>query len=243
MDLTGVSTIRIPIDPEAISPSPDAVARYFGGPGYNLTPKTQKRVHEGIDQAVKMITPLAGYRVLPVEKIENGYHSGWPGGKYCDIALDLTESPVRYFAVYLATLGGALETACREMADQSKMYQAMLLDAVGTAMLDTMGRKIETIVDSQARRIGFFTGCRLGPGLNGTALENQALLFDLLDGETVGVRLNESFVMDPSKSISAFVIFNDSEQRDASGNKCSRCKMKRCQFRIKEHFYGQTDVN
>ena len=100
-------------------------------------------------------------------------------------------------------------------------------------MLDTMGKKIEKIVDSQARHMGLFTGCRLGPGLNGVALENQALLFNLLDVETVGVHLNESFIMHPSKSISAFIIFNDSEQREATGNKCSRCKMKRCQFRVR----------
>ncbi|MBC2745109.1 MAG: hypothetical protein HGJ93_19315 [Desulfosarcina sp.] len=233
MDLTGPSTNRIPIDPEDLRPSPDAVARYFGGAGYNLTPKAQKRVHEGVGQAVTMVSPLAVYRVIPVEKIKTVTNSGWSDGKYSDIALDLIEYPVRYFAVYLATLGEALETACREMADQNKMYQAMLLDAVGTAMLDTMGAKIEKIVDSQARHMGLFTGCRLGPGLNGVALENQALLFNLLDGETVGVHLNESFIMRPSKSISAFVIFNDSQQREATGNKCSRCKMKRCQFRVR----------
>lgn len=232
MNSTGPSTIPIPIDPAAIRPSPDAVARYFGGPGYNLTPKAQKRVNGGIGQALKMITPLAGYRVLALDKIENGYHSGWSGGEYCDIALALTKSPFRHVAVYLATLGGVLETACREMADRNEMYQALLLDAVGTAMLDKLGRKIEMIVDSQARQMGLFTGCRLGPGLNGVALESQALLFNLLDGESVGVHLNASLVMDPSKSISAFVLFDDSDQRDATGNKCSRCKMKRCQFRV-----------
>jgi len=232
VELNGPSTIPIPIDPEDLRPSSDAVARYFGGPGYHLNPKAHKRVNEGIGQAVKMITPLAGYRVLPVDKIENEYNTVCSGGEYGDIALDLTESPVRYFAVYLGTLGGAIEAACREMADRNKMYQAMLLDAVGTAMLDTLGKKIEAVVDSQARRMGFFTGCRLGPGLNGMALKNQALLFNLLDGESVGVDLNASFVMDPSKSISAFVIFNDSEPREATGNKCNRCKMKRCQFRV-----------
>ncbi len=231
MDLNVLPTIRIPIHPQDLSPSPDAVARYFGGPDYQLTPKAQKQVHLGIAQAMRMVRPLAGYRVLPVDKLINGLNHNGSGGEFAEISATLAQSTVEYVAVYLATLGGALEAACREMADRNKMYQAMLLDAVGTAMLDTLGREIEMVVDSQARQMGFFTDCRLGPGLNGMALKNQALLFRLLDGETVGVSLNASFVMDPAKSISAFVIFSHSEPRDASGHKCSRCSLKRCQFR------------
>lgn len=231
LDPTGKSTTRIPIDPGDLRPGPEAIARYFGGAGYSLTPKAQKRIQEDIDQAISMINPLAGYRVIPVEKIKNRSFCGSPDGPFSDISFGISESTIRHFAVYLATLGGALEMSCRELASRNRMYQAMLLDAIGTAMLDTLGERIEKVVDLQARRLALFTGCRLGPGLNGVALENQALLFDLLAGDTVGVHLNESFVMQPSKSISAFVLFSDSEQREGIGNKCTRCEMKQCQFR------------
>ena len=108
----------------------------------------------------------------------------------------------------------------------------MALDAIGTAMLDAMGRKLEGVVDSRARRLGFFSGCRIGPGLNGADMDNQVLLFNLFDDDTLGVSLNESDVMQPAKSISAFVFFNDEELRQSQGNKCSRCQMRRCQFRL-----------
>ena len=223
MDIADPPTRRIPIDPQDLKPSPDAVARYFGGPGYSLTPKVQKKVAAGIDRALSLVNPLAGYRVISAES----------NGESADIPFDVAEFSVRYFAVYLATLGGGLEAACRELSDRSQMFQAMLLDAVGTAMLDILGSEIEKALDLQARRMELFTGCRMGPGLNDMALENQTWLFNLLEAEALGVHLHESFVMSPSKSISAIVMFSDSEQQEISGDKCSHCKMKRCQFRVR----------
>jgi hypothetical protein len=226
------SITRIDVKPGDLTPSPESVARYLGGPEYRLTGKMRRRVCDGIDRAVAMVNPVAGYRVISVEKIRQRSASGRYDSAFPNVAHDLAESSVPYFAVYLATLGDALESAVRDLGARSEMVAAMALDAIGTAMLDTMGRKLEGQVDSRARRLGFFSGCRIGPGLNGADMENQVLLFSLLDADTLGVSLNASLVMQPAKSISAFVIFNNEELRQAPGNKCSRCQMKRCQFRL-----------
>jgi hypothetical protein len=111
------------------------------------------------------------------------------------------------------------------------MYQSLLLDAAGTAMLDAMGLIYNDLIEMHAHQMGLFSGCRKGPGLNGLALENQTLIFDLLGKETAGVRLNEAFIMQPGKSISGFVTFSDSAQQQPNGNKCRQCVMKHCQFR------------
>lgn len=233
LERVGQSTMQIPVDPQDLRPAPDAVARYFGGVGYKLSPKALEQVQAGIEQAETLISPVAGYRVISAGSIKAGIDCERITEDDSGLPFGFSEFSTGYFAVYLATLGGVLEESCRELSNQNKMYQALLLDAVGTAMLDIMGKRIETAVDAHARRMGLYAGCRRGPGLNGVAVETQALLFNLLDGDTLGVHLNESFVMCPSKSISAFVIFDESEQKLRPGDKCSQCQMKQCQFRIR----------
>ena len=225
------STMRIGIDPEDIRPSPEAVARYFGGPDYQMTPETRQQVCQGIRQAVGMVKAILCYRAISTDKIEKECGIDLSEEAYADILPDSTDAHARYFAVYVGTLGSALETMCRDLAKRNSIYQSLLLDAVGTAMLDAMGLICNDMVEMHSKQMGLFTGCRLGPGLNGIALESQALLFDLLGGESAGVHLNEAFIMQPAKSISGFVIYSDSAQRKHPGSKCLQCEMKHCQFR------------
>jgi len=113
VDLTGSSTVRIPIDREDLSPAPEAVARYFGGPDYQLNPKTHQRICAGIHQAVGMVKPVVSYRAIPIEKIESVCGIVLSDGAYADILPDPRDDPIddhwdddtRYLAVYVGTLG------------------------------------------------------------------------------------------------------------------------------------------
>ena len=225
------STVRIEIEPQDIRPVPEAVARYFGGPKYQMTPETHQQVCQGIQQAVGMVSAVVCYRAIPMGKIEEECGIVLSEGVYKDILPDSTDSHARYIAVYVGTLGSALETTCRGLASSNSIYQSLLLDSVGTAMLDAMGLICNGMQEMHSRQMGLYTGCRLGPGLNGISLESQALLFDLLKDDSAGVYLNEAFIMQPAKSISGYVVYSDSVQRKPSGSKCLQCEMKHCQFR------------
>jgi hypothetical protein len=227
------STKRIEIDPQDIRPTPEAVARYFGGPKYQMTSETYQRVCQGIQQAVEMINPVVCYRAIPMDKIEEECGIVLSEGEYKDIFPDNTDGHARYFAVYVGTLGSALESMCRELASSNSIYQSLLMDSVGTAMLDAMGLICNDMLERHSRQMDLFTGCRLGPGLNGISLESQTLLFNLLKEDSAGVYLNEAFIMQPAKSISGFVVYSDTVQQKPSGSKCLQCEMKHCQFRSK----------
>ena len=229
------STVKIDLGPEDIRPSPEAVARYFGGPDYQMTPETHERVCRGIQQAVGMVQAVICYRASSVDTIQEGYGIVLSGGRYADMLGDGWEGHARYVGVFVGTLGSALETLCRDLAKRSSIYQSLLLDAAGTAMLDAMGLICNDLIELHAQQMDLFSGCRTGPGLNGLALENQTLIFDLLGDDTAGVHLNEAFVMQPAKSISGFVIYSDSAQQKPKGGKCLQCTMKHCQFRATAH--------
>jgi len=227
------STVRIGVETEDIRPTPEAVARYFGGPKYQMTPETHQRVCQGIQQAVGMVDPVVCYRAIPIREIEKACKITSSGGACADILPDSTDGHARYFAAYVATLGRALESTCRDLVSNNSIYQSLLLDSVGTAMLDAVGLICNDMLEMHSRHMDLFTGCRLGPGLNGISMESQALLFELLKEDSAGVCLNEAFIMQPAKSISGFVVYSDIVQRKPSGGKCLQCEMKHCQFRTK----------
>lgn len=225
------STVRIDLDPEDIRPSPEAVARYFGGPDYQMTSETHRQVCQGIRQTVGTVRAVICYRAIPMDRIEEEYGIVLSDTRYTDMLPGRREGDARYIAVFIGTLGGALESLCRDLAKSNNIYQSLLLDAVGTAMLDAMGLICNDMIEMHVQQLGLFSGCRMGPGLNGLALESQTLIFDLLGEDTAGVHLNEAFIMLPAKSISGFVIYSDSAQQKPKGNKCLQCAMKNCQFR------------
>jgi hypothetical protein len=225
-----LSTVRMEIEPEDIRPSPEAVARYFGGPGYSMTAETREQVCRGTHQAVEMVNTCVCYRAVPMAMIENGHGTVLPVDSLSDIFPGSIDN-ARYLAAYVATLGCDLETRCRELAQQNRIYQSLLLDAAGTAMLDALGSICNDMIEMHAQHMGLYSGCRKGPGLNGVAMESQRLIFDLLGNDTAGVRLNEAFIMQPAKSISGFVLYTETEQQKPNGNKCRQCGMKHCQFR------------
>ena len=230
-EANSLSLVRIDVDPEDIRPTPEAVARYFGGPDYQMNPKTRQRVCRGIRQAVGMVRAVICYRAIPMDTVQEEYGIGlWKGG-YAGMLPDGWKGHAQYVAVFVGTLGSALETLCRNLAKQNSIYQSLLLDAVGTAMLDVMGLICNDMIEMHAQKMDLYSGCRMGPGLNGLALESQTLIFDLLGEDSAGVYLNEAFIMQPAKSISGFVIYSDSAQQKPASGKCLQCAMKHCQFR------------
>ena len=228
------SNFHFNLRPGDLRPAPEAVARYLAGAAYRLTPTMRRRVEAGIEAAVDRVRPRAAFRVAWADQIRAEVNRLGSGSGRLAPFLDTASMPGPCLAVCLATLGGALDTACRTLAGRNQFYQSMLLDAAGTAMLDLMGARLETLVAGQARRMGFFAGCRVGPGLSGMALENQALLFSLLKGATLGVHLNDALVMQPTKTISAFIFFETVAKKTGWGqtDKCRQCPMKNCQFRL-----------
>ena len=225
------ATRIIPVASKEIRPLPREVGRYFGGPKYKITPKVHDRISKATDAVAGLVSPLVGYAVHHLDRLEEESKRLLAKGVTLDFPAEATALQPRYLAGCIATLGPALDSACRELADKGQLYQSMLLDAVGIAMLDRLGQTSRDLLNRQAQQMGLFAGCRFGPGLNGMPLEGQALLFTLTAAQAMGVCLNESFIMEPVKSVSFFMTFSSDENDDHCRPKCRQCTMPDCQFR------------
>ena len=87
-------------------------------------------------------------------------------------------------------------------------------------------------VRDEATARGLGTGMRASPGQEGWSIWQQQMLFGLLSAEEIGVRLTESCLMLPRKSVS-FVIGLGPEMRPDAVT-CDFCsKRNRCRWRVR----------
>jgi hypothetical protein len=216
----------------------ESVCRYFGGNKYSPDNSTIQRVHQCIDEASKLVTPQATYHLFKVLQTIPGEKIILEKGSQLSVPDCFEVSDAQLVSVVIGTLGAELEEHCRYLASKNEIYQSTLFDALGTAMLDLLSEHVCTVISDRCIQYDLVRGPRFAPGIDGYPLEQQRVLFELADNASVGVSLNSSAIMVPTKSISFFQTLTKSSDKRSLKNKCSRCKMVRCQFR---QVPGKTD--
>lgn len=218
--------------PETVSTTPAQVARYAGGIHYRLDSSRAGLVASVIDLAGHLIDPAMIYAVHPVMRLTPERDLVLQGDLSLTLPAQELDPHTQYIAAAVSTIGPAVETKCRQLIKQGNFLQSLFLDAAGVALLEALGDQSYEILSARARALGLFTGCRFGPGYGNMPLSTQGLLFNLVNGEKIGVHLNQHMVMKPGKSLSFFVRFTSDETSARNVYKCQACPDKECGFRM-----------
>ncbi len=125
-----------------------------------------------------------------------------------------------------ATLGVGIDRLIAKYGRLSPA-KALLLQAIGAERIEAL---CDAFCDALAEETGLTPRPRFSPGYGDLPLEVQREVVTLLQAEKrVGVTLNDSFLMSPSKSVTAFVGY--SRDREKAVNKCRLCDKTDCAFR------------
>jgi hypothetical protein len=100
------------------------------------------------------------------------------------------------------TIGAALERRAQALVREEHLVEGLLLDTAGWVALDALLRDVRQLLAADARRRGYRLTARMAPGFAGWPLEEQRALFAAFPEGALTVRLTESCVMRPSKSVS-----------------------------------------
>lgn len=132
----------------------------------------------------------------------------------------------------LATAGAHIEARVEELMGRGEVAQALLLDAVGSAVAEEAADRLSAaIVGNSGLEEVPEVPCRLSPGYGAWPLSAQPLLFQRLRHRDLGVTLLPSLLMLPRKSIS-FAMWLGSCGPPAQGLAgCSRCALPHCRYR------------
>jgi len=184
-----------------------------------------REVEAVIDESYRLIDPKAVYKTVKISEVKGGRLVLEGGSVFESKLLAEKFKCTPEIAVYVLTIGPALERRVSELASR-ELFKSFIMDCVGTYAL----RQVFDIVRKDFQPDGEGQLSKFSPG--STAywdLRQQRVLFDVLGAEEVenvtGVRLNESYIMIPRKSVSG-VMGNTEEQFQ----ECQICK-RRCEYR------------
>ncbi len=105
----------------------------------------------------------------------------------------------------LATIGNSLSGEASRLMETGKTSKAVVLDAIGTEAIVQVSYKLQDAIKEIAKANGCQAAIRYSPGYCDWHLSQQKVLFQTIDSASVGVRLTESCLMIPLKSVSGTI--------------------------------------
>jgi hypothetical protein len=133
------------------------------------------------------------------------------------------------FAVFLCTAGAEIGRRSREAMQNGDPLKGYILDVVGSIVVDSAADLLQDDIRKSVILSGKKITNRYSPGYCGWYVGEQHKLFQLLPDNFCGIRLTESALMDPIKSISG--IIGIGENIKYNNYTCRLCDMKDCVYR------------
>jgi len=191
-----------------------------------------REIEAVIEESYRLIDPRAVYKAVKISEIKGSRLVLEEGGVFESELLAEKFKCTPEIAVYVATIGPALERRVTELGPK-ELSKSFMMDCVGTYAL----RQVSDIIRKDFQPDGEGRLSKFSPG--DTAywdIRQQKVLFDVLGAEKVenvtGVILSESYIMIPRKSVSG--VIGDTEEQF---EECQICE-KRCEYR-KAPFKGR----
>lgn len=136
-------------------------------------------------------------------------------------------------ALYICTAGEGREKRIRDLTSEGKLMEAYVADLVGSVMVEGAMDVIHQHLQEELKTSGLFLTNRYSPGYCDWRVDEQHLLFGLFPENFCGVRLTDSALMRPVKSVSGVIGIGKTVRYDRYT--CHACSSVNCLYRNKKH--------
>lgn len=133
--------------------------------------------------------------------------------------------------LFAATIGITLDRLVSRYLKTSPA-RALLLSAIGAERIESLCNAFNQEITKEKEALGLFTVPRFSPGYGDLPLSVQKDIFSVLDcPRKIGLSLNESLLMSPSKSVTALIGVTPCNKKNMAAPSCQDCRKTDCQFR------------
>ena len=188
-----------------------------------------------IEECMKEAEPALSYRVcynfVPIERNEDSFSMG--SIQLCSNTVNKAVKYAETALLFAATVGAPFDMLIRKYSAVSPS-KALIMQAIGAERVESLCDIFCADIDAQLCAEGLRLTPRVSPGYGDIPLEMQRELFAVLDcPRKIGLTLDESLMMSPSKSVTAICgIVN--VPYDINKSSCSLCSKTDCAYRTEE---------
>ena len=204
------------------------LSRIGYGDDYEPSARIASLVDDYIENYHDLLSPAYSYTIRNIESVDgNCVTIGDSIVLESKVISRLLERCERV-AVFALTIGNYLEDLVAYLAENGLILQATVLDAVGSGTAEKLAIQVEGKIRINAGIEGLVTSRRFSPGYCDWEVSQQELVFRALDGDMAGIRLTESMLMIPRKSVSGIIGIGRPGNDIENYNPCSTCLKKDC---------------
>jgi hypothetical protein len=204
----------------------DFLEKIMGG---TINAPMEKLLKENISRCVENISPRAIYDRFEIQKVDDDRVYFKAGHIFSgpNISKILTGSKIAI--LYIFTLGNRIDQVISEESKSGDTLATIVMDTITTSLLDTLGDYVGTRIKKEGiERQNWSATCSYSPGQYMWTIEEQAKIFEMIDGKRIGVDLNDSYLMLPFKSISGVYGFGPEDKIDRTRVACDLCPRENC---------------
>ena len=189
---------------------------------------------EEIEQGYCLFEPKGIYSKVVIKNISSEGRINLENGLCLEInnsMLNLLKG-TSYLAFGLSTIGNNLEEKVAELFAKNEYPKAMALDAVGTVASKFLSNYVKSLICQEAKEQNFQTTKYFNPGSCDWNINQQKIIFQIIPADKIGVKLTESYMMIPKKSLSWVIGIGKEIIIPSKGDdSCKNCLAENCQFR------------
>lgn len=188
-------------------------------------------IHDVSKEAEKLWAIEGGCVIYPAIAIDQSSRSVAVQGLRFDVGAVVCGrlAEAESLAIFLCTAGRGIEDLSRQLTSSGDSLMGFIADTLGSLVvekaMDRLQERLAGVVGERGSRITE----RYSPGYCGWRVEEQQKLFRLLPPEFCGVRLTESSLMQPIKTVSGFIGLGKRVTQRPYG--CSLCDVDDCLYR------------
>jgi len=187
-----------------------AVLRRLGYPPDGELNERVKPIFEGeLKKAPEYFEPRGVYCILPTKSV-NDRSVVLMDEKFRirsrQVAKMLKDSD--HVILFMTTLGPMLEEEVKKLFDENYMAEAVILDAIGSETADAVADELHhAVLKRVAEENAYRITPRFSPGYGDWPVSVQKNFLPACRGDLIGIRVNDSSLMHPKKSVSAVLGF------------------------------------
>lgn len=206
------------------------ILRYAGAGAKEASgdPQIKQMLEECIEECRDIFTGNICYIKVPVSVTEQGVNLSFTTVESKALAKNL--QGCRYAVVFAATVGMDIDRLIQKYS-KTDIAKAVWMQAIGAERIEALCDVFCEEIRTKELSLGYYTRPRFSAGYGDLPITLQKDIIHVLDCyRKIGIALNESLLMTPSKSVTAIIGLGE-EKCQGDKSTCERCEQKDCRFR------------